>query len=99
MDFAAQLFDSLSSEASRLGRRLTRDEWLGVVRAEWAKVGASNPMGLQSPRKKRSVSSMTDEEWVASLEQEPSLKGINIKQEIGRAQFWCKNNKRIPTCL
>jgi len=22
---------------------------------------------------------------------------VNVKQEIGRAQFWCRNNKRVPT--
>lgn len=49
----------------------------------------------RKPAKK--VSEMNDEDWVISLESEPSLKGINIKQEIGRAQFWCKNNKRVPT--
>ena len=40
---------------------------------------------------------MSDEEWVRSLEAEPALKGINVRQEIGRAQFWCKQNKRVPT--
>lgn len=48
-------------------------------------------------KRKPKVSDMTDEDWLTSLESEPSLKGINIRQELGRAQFWCKNNKRVPT--
>lgn len=50
---------------------------------------------MRGARKKSSE--LSDEEWVASLEAEPALKGINVKQEIARCQFWCKNNKRVPT--
>ena len=50
----------------------------------------------RQPRRVKKAA-QTDEEWVRELEAEPSLKGINIKQEIGRAQFWCKQNKRVPT--
>jgi len=50
-----------------------------------------------APKKKKKVSEMGDEEWIRSLEEEPALNGINIRQEIGRAQFWCKQNKRQPT--
>lgn len=48
-------------------------------------------------RPARNTSQMSDSEWVESLENEPALKGINVRQEIGRAQFWAKNNKRVPT--
>jgi hypothetical protein len=48
-------------------------------------------------KKKPKVSEMTDEDWIISLESEPSLKGINIRQEISKAQFWCKQNKRVAT--
>lgn len=40
---------------------------------------------------------MTDEQWVISLEGEPSLKGINVRQEIGKCQFWCRTNQKLPT--
>jgi hypothetical protein len=49
----------------------------------------------RKPKKK--VSDMTDEDWLISLEHEPALKGLNVRQEVGRAQFWCKQNKRLPT--
>lgn len=48
-------------------------------------------------KRKPKVSDMSDEDWLLSLEAEPALKGINIRQELGRAQLWCKQNKRVAT--
>ena len=49
------------------------------------------------PTKTKKESQMTDEEWVASLEREEHLKGVNIRREISACQFWCKNNRREAT--
>lgn len=38
MDFADTLFNALAAEATKLGRKLNRDEWFGVVRGEVAKI-------------------------------------------------------------
>lgn len=46
---------------------------------------------------KKKKGNLSDEEWVISLEGEPSLHGINIRREIGKCQFWCKTNKKLPT--
>ena len=43
----------------------------------------------RAPRKK-STALMTDEEWIAHLEAEPSLAGVDIRREIGKAQFWAR---------
>jgi hypothetical protein len=40
---------------------------------------------------------MSDEEWITDLEREPSLAGVDIRREIGKAQFWAKQNTRKPT--
>jgi hypothetical protein len=40
---------------------------------------------------------MPDEEWIASLMNEPHLKGVNIPKEIAACSFWCKNNKAQPS--
>ena len=39
----------------------------------------------------------SDEAWLAELEREPSLAGIDIRRELGKAQFWAKNNRRDCT--
>ncbi len=85
MDKVDQLYQALKAKALFLGRPLKESEWKEEARVV-----------LREARKPKQ-SEMSDEEWVASLEAEPSLKGINIRQEIGRAQFWCKQNKRVPT--
>lgn len=72
-----------------LGRQLTRgecDEVLDECFAEALK-GA----------KREKKTELTDEQWVAEMEREPALKGINIRREIGLAQLWCKQNRRVPT--
>jgi hypothetical protein len=43
------------------------------------------------PRKKKE-SEMTDEEWIKSLEAEPALRGVNIRKEIERCNFWYRQN-------
>ncbi len=40
---------------------------------------------------------MTDEEWLKHLEAEPSLVGVDIRRELGKAQFWCNENSRQCT--
>lgn len=46
------------------------------------------------PVKKKPTSQMTDTEWLTHLEAEPSLAGVDIRRELGRAQFWCNENNR-----
>ncbi len=42
-------------------------------------------------------SSLTDELWIVTLESEPALKGVAVRDQLARAQFWCKQNNRICT--
>jgi hypothetical protein len=49
------------------------------------------------PAPKKSAAKMADDEWIASLEKEPALRGVDIRREIGKAQFWAKNHRRQAT--
>lgn len=89
-EFAQRLFTIMSNCAQQLGRKLNKTEWLACVSEEYNKTNKE-----RKPRV--DASQMSDEEWVRSLEQEPALKGVNVRQEISRCQFWCKNNKRLAT--
>lgn len=75
-------------QAKRDGIHLQMGDVKRIIEEEEAKL---------KPAKPKKQSEMTDEEWVASLEQEPHLKGVNIRREIAACQFWCKNNRREAT--
>lgn len=91
MAFREQFSSACIAKSKELGRKLVWAEVLELACECHAKAPKE-----KTPRSKP-VSEMSDEEWIKSLEAEPALKGINVRQEIGRAQFWCKNNKRVPT--
>jgi len=40
---------------------------------------------------------LDDAAWIASLEKEPALAGVNIRLEISKCDFWCRNNKKPRT--
>lgn len=67
------------------------------VKAIIAQVVAKHwPAPKAAPRRKP-YNMMTEEEFLEYLENEPSLAGLDIKREIGKCQFWCKNNKAEMT--
>jgi hypothetical protein len=45
----------------------------------------------KKPRKKKQ-SDMTDEEWIATVEQDEAFRGLNIRHEIARCGAWYKQN-------
>lgn len=68
------------------------DAW---VKAVDVFVEVERPPG--KPPRKKAVSKMSEEEWIVHLEAEPALRGVDVRRELGRAQFWCKENNRICT--
>jgi hypothetical protein len=98
MTFREKFKAACIARSQALARRLTNNEILD----EAAAIHEYSVLELQKewekkPKRAKKVAEMSDAEWVAYLEGEPALSGINVKQEIGRAQFWCRNNKRVPT--
>jgi hypothetical protein len=52
------------------------------------------------PKVRKSVgisNELDDAAWILSLEKEPSLSGVNIRLEISKCDFWCRNNKKQRT--
>ena len=53
---------------------------------------------LESLKKPRAMpKTSTDNDWITQLEQDPALSGIDVKKQLGMAQFWCRNNNRLCT--
>jgi hypothetical protein len=46
---------------------------------------------------KRQVKLAADEEWLKGIEGEPAMQGIDVRQELGKCQFWCKQRQRVCT--
>lgn len=47
--------------------------------------------------KRQKIKLASDEEWIKEQEADPAMKGIDLRQELGRCQFWCKNNQVVAT--
>ena len=91
MTFREQLLAACKAKASPPGRKLTAAEVFEVA------VGVGEAKPKVASKSSSATLTLTDAEWVASLEAEPALSGVNIKREINACQFWCKNNKKLPT--
>lgn len=46
---------------------------------------------------KRQIRMADEGEWVKELEADPLFRGIDVKQELGKMQWWCKQNDAMPT--
>ncbi len=46
---------------------------------------------------KRTVRLALEGDWVTELEKEPLFQGIDVKQELGKMQWWCKQNNAVAT--
>jgi len=47
--------------------------------------------------KRQKVKLASEEEWVKEIESDPVMKGIDVRQELGKCQFWCKTNRKVCT--
>lgn len=90
MSFREVLIANLTAKAKALGRGLSKMEIVDVCVETHE---ANNP----KPRQKAQTS--TDNDWIAELEQDPALTGIDVKKQLGMAQFWCRQRNRKCTRL
>lgn len=88
MSFAEKLRAALLPAKNAEGK-IPVAAWDEIVNATFAEEAKA-----LKARKKKPTSQMTDEEWLKHLESEPSLAGVDIRRELGRAQFWCNENGR-----
>lgn len=96
MTFREQLQSAAVAKSRELKRKMLWSEVIDLAEkihnAEVGEVLKKHPTIFN-----KKAAELTDAEWVASLEVEPHLSGVNIKREINACQFWCKNNKKLPT--
>lgn len=83
--FIEKQFKMLEEEARRLGRKLTKTEWM-----EFSQRLYDGEHKKRTPRRDKPIASLTDEEFLDFLEKEPSLAGVDVKKEIGKCQFHWK---------
>lgn len=65
----------------------------GRILAEIAQSFHDNEAALT----KAKVRMADEEEWLKGIETDPAMKGIDVRRELGRCQFWCKQNGVIAT--
>ncbi len=49
------------------------------------------------PKKVKRVVKQTDDQWIEALQADPVFAGIDVRRELGKAQFWCRENNRQCT--
>ncbi len=90
--YGERLLEVYTSEAKRLGRKLTSAEIVSYADRLHDEIH-KNKKGPEIP-----ITKMTEAEFVAWLEAEPALAGVDVKKEIGKCEFWCKaNGKGLPS--
>ncbi len=48
-------------------------------------------------KKPRATAAELDEIWLCEMENDPAMRGVDVRGQLAAAQFWCKNNGRICT--
>jgi hypothetical protein len=49
--------------------------------------------GAQKTRRKLEC----EEDWIVQLEADPVSAGLDVRRELGKAKFWCRENSRVCT--
>lgn len=52
---------------------------------------------LQKKDVGRSASLQPDDGWISELSRDPTYRGINVRNEFGKMQRWCEQNRKQPT--
>ncbi len=39
----------------------------------------------------------TDDQWIDEIQADPANANVDVRKELGKAKFWCKNNRRVCT--
>lgn len=52
---------------------------------------------IRKPPKPKSTAELSDEEWMADLEQRMCYAGIDLRRELGKMQIWSEINHKKPT--
>jgi hypothetical protein len=47
--------------------------------------------------KRQKIRLASEEEWLKEIEADPAMAGIDVRKELGKCQFWCKNNQKVCT--
>lgn len=88
--WAHKLAEHLAKAKAQAGAAWSQALWVDTVNA-WAE---ANP---PKSKRKAKVSLMSEEEWIESLERDPAMAGVDVRREIGKCQFWCRNNEKVAT--
>lgn len=100
MNYGEELFNIMASTRFANGKgTLDPAKWKEVAQTyiEGVVARAVASAGGKRARKQTPVAKMTDDEFWAYLQSEPSLAGIDLGKEKGKCLFWCKNNGALFT--
>ncbi len=90
MDFKAHFKEACLAKHKELKRKLLWEEVLTLA-------CLSHDACLPAVKPRAKAQTSTDSDWITDLEQDPALAGIDVKKQLGMAQFWCRNNSRLCT--
>lgn len=69
----------------------SQGEWNGLDQGK----GSGN--GVEGGTKSASAAPTSDDDWLKSLDTDPTYAGINIMAEYGKMSRWCEVNKKQPS--
>lgn len=71
-----------------------------VLEKEYSSVGGAGGEAAKSqpsPKRKKSLPKLTDDEWLDSLQKNPAYSALPVRMSYGRALVWCEVNQRQCT--
>lgn len=61
------------------------------------KLESETPDEKTSKPKRAKPQPITDDEWLSSLEQDDTYRGIDVRREFGKMKRWCEVKRKLPS--
>lgn len=82
-----------SAKVTEESRQISHTDADSDTKADSNSDAKAKAVGRTAPRSPAT----TDEEWIKSLENDPTYQDLNIRQELGKMQRWCEANRQKPS--
>jgi hypothetical protein len=94
LTFREELVIECTRKAHELNRKLTSLEIVDAACSIHEKLKFDFTPAQPAEKKKRKIE-MADEDWICSLEADPTYRGLDVRREIGKCQAWANTRPGV----
>lgn len=98
---AERIYEALRIARNYHGGTLDKEQWMQAVEEVLEEIGREkvkvNSARTRPARSASAADPADDAAWLASLAEDPTYEGIDVRREFGLLRNWCQVNRKEPT--